>query len=159
IQGDRHLAREARNYQAFPSHFFEHWNGYNLVYPLHDPTPCGALVPQFYGYYVPQGDSKPATTSDTAPLPQTAPSLPADYISPILLLENCGVPIEVDNLSDDDRDTCAAMYLLFLEGGWMQNSMAERNVVMQTGPLSEWPAFRGYDRPKYSFRLIDFGRA
>ncbi|VDC02512.1 unnamed protein product [Peniophora sp. CBMAI 1063] len=172
IQGDLHLAREAENYQAFPSHFFEHWNGYNLVYPLHDPTPCGALVPQFYGYYVPRGGFKPvvndvvvidpnpaagsdAVTSDPKPTPQ----LPADYISPILLLEHCGLPIQIDELSEDDKSTCAALYLMFAEGGWTQNSMAERNVVIQPGPITDWPVFRGMSSRQRSFRLIDFGRA
>ncbi|KDR75788.1 hypothetical protein GALMADRAFT_248488 [Galerina marginata CBS 339.88] len=51
IQGDGHLAKEAENYQAFPRHFFEHWSGYNIIDPLHDPTPVGPLAPQFYGYY------------------------------------------------------------------------------------------------------------
>ncbi|KAF5335462.1 hypothetical protein D9611_012156 [Ephemerocybe angulata] len=53
LMGDMHLEREAGNYQNFPSHFYEHWNGYNITPPLHDPTPVGALVPMFYGYYVP----------------------------------------------------------------------------------------------------------
>ncbi len=52
IKHDVHLKQEAKNYQKFPAHFFQHWNGYNIVPPLHDPTPIGAVVPQFYGYYV-----------------------------------------------------------------------------------------------------------
>ncbi|KAG2034700.1 hypothetical protein BDR03DRAFT_585054 [Suillus americanus] len=32
---DSHLAREAKNYQSFPDHFFQHWNGY---YTPDDPT-------------------------------------------------------------------------------------------------------------------------
>ena len=53
LEKDLHLEREARNYQEFPRHFFEHWSGYNVLPPSHDPVPVGALVPQFYGYYVP----------------------------------------------------------------------------------------------------------
>jgi hypothetical protein len=53
LEKDAHLEREAKNYQEFPRHFFEHWSGYNVLPPLHDPVPVGALVPQFYGYYVP----------------------------------------------------------------------------------------------------------
>ncbi|KAJ3523756.1 hypothetical protein NMY22_g11302 [Coprinellus aureogranulatus] len=56
LEKDAHLEREAKNYQEFPKHFFEHWSGYNILPPLHDPVPVGALVPQFYGYYVPDGD-------------------------------------------------------------------------------------------------------
>src|SRR5882762_2788431 len=72
MQYDEHLDREAKNYQSFPAHLFEHRNGYNVIPPLHDPVPEGAVVPQFYGYYVPEkkiGDRY------------------------LLLLENCGVPI------------------------------------------------------------------
>jgi len=56
MQGDVHLIKESRNYQVFPDHFFQHWNGYNVVPPLHEPVPVGALVPQYYGYYTPDED-------------------------------------------------------------------------------------------------------
>ena len=39
MQGDDHLDRESLNYQAFPDHFFLHWNGYNVVLPLNEPVP------------------------------------------------------------------------------------------------------------------------
>ncbi|KZV77142.1 hypothetical protein PENSPDRAFT_621469 [Peniophora sp. CONT] len=169
IQGDLHLAREAENYQAFPAYFFEHWNGYNLVYPFRDPVPCGALVPQFYGYYVPRGGFKPVVddvvmpdpggTSDSASSSNSAPRLPAGYISPILLLENCGEAIDVDDLNKDERQACAAQYMMFLNGDWTHGSLFDRNIVVQPGPITEWPAFRGMDRRQRSFRLIDFGRA
>ncbi|KAG2070566.1 hypothetical protein BDR04DRAFT_1142719 [Suillus decipiens] len=42
---DLHLAQEAENYQSFPDHFFQHWTGYNIVPPIHDPVPVGALCP------------------------------------------------------------------------------------------------------------------
>ncbi|KAF9005777.1 hypothetical protein BDZ89DRAFT_966341, partial [Hymenopellis radicata] len=46
--------------------------------PSHDPTPCGPIVPQFYGYYLPVrgGGEKD------------------EYLCPIPLLENCGQQIE-----------------------------------------------------------------
>ena len=56
MQGDDHLDRESVNYQMFPDHFFQHWNGYNVVSPLTEPVPVGALVPQYYGHYVPDED-------------------------------------------------------------------------------------------------------
>ena len=80
--GDSHLENEAKNYEEFPQHFFEHWNGYNLVNPLHKPVPVNAIVPQYYGYYVPETD---------------------DRKSPILLMENCGQQICVKDLSMDDK--------------------------------------------------------
>ena len=86
-KGDNHLPREAKNYQEFPAHFFQHWNGYNIVWPLQGPTPALAIVPQFYGYYVPEDGQIQGN----------------EYLSPILLLENCGTPVNVNNLTIDDR--------------------------------------------------------
>ena len=56
MQGDDRLERESLNYQVFPNHFFQHWNGYNAVSPLNEPVPVGALVPQYQGHYVPDED-------------------------------------------------------------------------------------------------------
>lgn len=89
IQDDSHLAREAQNYQKFPQHFFEHWSGFNLIPPIRNPVPVGALVPQFYGFYTPVMD--------------TAAAKKARYLSPILLLEHCGTPIDPATMGIDDR--------------------------------------------------------
>lgn len=142
FQHDAHLAREAANYQQFPSWLFEHWSGYNVVRPLHDPTPCGAVVPQFYGYYVPE---KPGNDED--------------YLSPLLLLEHCGKEIEVEDLSEDERNEAAALYFHFLDAEWTQGSIAPRNVLVQSGPITESPLGRVTTKKKKCFRLIDFGRA
>jgi len=87
IQYDDHLQIEAVNYQQFPKHVFEHWSGFNIFPPFQYPVPLGPIVPQFYGYYVPEN----AATSGR------------DYLSPILLLEKCGTPISGRNLSVDDK--------------------------------------------------------
>jgi len=100
IQYDRHLSREAKNYQSFPAHLFEHWNGYNVIQPLHDPVPVGAVVPQFYGYYVPEKNEED------------------EYLSPILLLENCGVPINAEALNEDDKHECASLLFRMHGAGW-----------------------------------------
>ena len=143
---DKHLANEAHSYQHFPSHFFEHYNGYNISpEQFKDPFPVGAIVPQFYGYYVPDAIEDPSNNSPP-------------YLSPILLIEHCGVPIQPLSLSIDERKECASLLLRFHHAGWVHNSFAERNVVMQSGPLTEWPASRGV-HGKNSFRLIDFGRS
>lgn len=88
IPNDLHLGREAEAYQAFPRDFFEHWSGFQLVKPLKVPTPVGPLVPQFYGYYVPDLE----TLVD-----------PARYLSPILLIEDCGHQIAPEKLTEDDK--------------------------------------------------------
>lgn len=85
----RHLRDEAACYQEFPDHMFEHWNGYNVLQPMHDPTPVGAVVPQFYGFYVPDGENQPIKDGD--------------YMSPILLLEHCGIQVNPDVLTVDQK--------------------------------------------------------
>lgn len=84
-----HLKLEAENYMRFPSSMYEHWNGYNVLQPMHDPTPVGAVVPQFYGYYVPD--------------PSNAPKKAGKFMSAILLLEHCGVQIDPMKLTIDHR--------------------------------------------------------
>ena len=145
IQDDPHLAREAENYQSFPTHLSEHWSGYNIIPPLHDPVPVGAVVPQFYGYYVP-AENKPGDESSPT------------YLSPILLLENCGIPIHPKRLNRDEKQECAALLYRLHEAGWSHGSFYERNILVQPGPLSEWPLIRCALGVK-SFRLIDFGRS
>ena len=136
IQHDAHLAREAANYQRFPSWFFEHWSGYNVVRPLHDATPCGAIVPQFYGYYVPE-----ARVDEN------------DYLSPLLLLEHCGEEIQVEDLSEDERNEAAALFFHFLDGGWSHGSIAPRNVLWRNGPITFSPLdYSGRKRKKSSPR-------
>jgi hypothetical protein len=143
IEHDHHLAREANNYQSFPDHFFQHWNGYNVMPPLHDPVPVGALCPQFYGYYTPDD-------------PTDGTSRP-NYLSPILLLEYCGREIDPDELCVDDKQECASLVFRFHHAGWLHESFAARNILWQQGKPTEWPIQRPYSTK--SFRLIDFGRS
>ncbi|KIM53991.1 hypothetical protein SCLCIDRAFT_1222418 [Scleroderma citrinum Foug A] len=151
VQHDAHLEREARNYQSFPDHFFQHWNGYNLVRPLHGPVPVHALVPQFYGYYIPKDIPVPTASSD-----EDESDRP--YLSPILLLENCGVPVVPSKLSKDDREECVSLLLRFNNADWLHDSVAERNFLVQRGPPTMWPLERTIT-DQLSFRLIDFGRS
>ncbi len=85
------LRVRAENYQRFPKHFFQHWSGYNVVPPIHDPTPARAIVPQFFGYYVPEE------------VPKGEAGAEAPFLSPIILIEDCGVAIDVEKLSLDDK--------------------------------------------------------
>ncbi|KAK0474649.1 hypothetical protein EDD18DRAFT_1049650, partial [Armillaria luteobubalina] len=93
IKNDSHLECEAVNYQWFPEHFFQHWSRYNIIPPIQNPTPVLAVIPQFYSYYVLE-DSE---TKD------------GEYLSPLLLLEDCGVPVNVDKLDIDDQHKCASL--------------------------------------------------
>ncbi|KAJ7771673.1 hypothetical protein B0H16DRAFT_1514274 [Mycena metata] len=137
---DAHLAREAKVYQAFPTHLSEHWSGYNLVRPSREPVPVGAVVPQFYGYYTPAAREPNAT-----------------YLSPVMLLENCGTPLDLTGLSADQKKECWSLVYRLHHADWVHESVAERNIMMQTGP---W--MRGYElgtAENISFRVIDFGRS
>ncbi|KAF8065394.1 hypothetical protein FPV67DRAFT_1419684 [Lyophyllum atratum] len=59
-EDDDHLQRESRNYQKFERHMYEEWSGFNVLPPMHDPVPVGAMVPRFYGYYVPEEEDEEA---------------------------------------------------------------------------------------------------
>ncbi|KAH6903271.1 hypothetical protein BKA70DRAFT_1387744 [Coprinopsis sp. MPI-PUGE-AT-0042] len=176
--GDEHLEHEAEIYQSFPRHFFQHFTGYNQLRPLHDPFPIGALVPQFFGYYVPETGIKPMVFDRDV----SGSGVPGEegrkkwketnekygYRSPIMLLEHCGraIPEDVTKLSIDERETCASLFLRMHHGGWMQGSPFTRNILMQSGPISTYPLERmvnaykaRHDLRQTSFRLIDFGRS
>ncbi|KAG2341523.1 hypothetical protein BDR05DRAFT_859432, partial [Suillus weaverae] len=129
----------------FPDHFFQHWNGYNVVSPIQDPVPVGALCPQFYGYYTPDDP----TDGEYWGRPR--------YLSPILFLEHCGREIDPDELCQDDKQECASLILRFNGAGWLHGSFAARNILWQQGKPTEWPVKRL--RSGKSFRLIDFGRS
>ena len=147
LEHDLHLAREASNYQKFPEHFFHHYNGYTIIPQLHTIAPVNAVVPQFYGYYVPKKDHEGKAKADQ-------PS----YLSPILLLEHCGEPIDPDELAAEDQEECASMLLRFQRAGWLHESVAPRNFLVQRGKPTEFPLTRQV-KPEPSFRLIDFGRS
>ncbi|KJA16343.1 hypothetical protein HYPSUDRAFT_58280 [Hypholoma sublateritium FD-334 SS-4] len=145
LPDDEHLDHEAENYQRFPTHFFQHWSGYNVVPPIHDPTPARAIVPQFYGYYVPEDASEDEDDAD------------APFLSPIILLEDCGVAIEVDELSLDDKYECASLLFRMHAEGWLHESVFPRNVLIQRGDIGDFPVARKEEDRR--FRLIDFGRS
>ncbi|KAF7970381.1 hypothetical protein HWV62_24239 [Athelia sp. TMB] len=135
--------REAQTYQKFEAHLFEHWSGYNIIPPVHDPVPLGAVVPRFYGYYVPErrtGDPRKKV-----------------YLSPIMLIEDCGIPVVADELHQDNKEECGSLVHRLHLTRYLHNSFRERNIVVQPGLLTEPPEKRGVNGAK-SFRLIDLGR-
>ena len=91
-------------YQAFrvPQDFFERWRGFNVIEPLKVPTPVSPLVPQLYGYYVPDIDP---TELDSESTESESPLLRYHrrYFSPILLLEDCGQKLDPEKLTLDDQ--------------------------------------------------------
>ncbi|SJL08766.1 uncharacterized protein ARMOST_12136 [Armillaria ostoyae] len=76
--------------------------------------------------------------------------------SPILLLEECGTPIEPEQFSEDERSECFSLVLRLHHADFVQNSLYTRNILRQPGPLTVRPSERSLEMP--SFRIIDFGR-
>lgn len=89
------LQKEAKIYDLFPKQLMQDWCGYNLVTPIKHPVPVGPVVPKFYGYYV------PLETVDGKE--RLCDELDVDAPSPILLLEQCGDPVEPDEFTLDER--------------------------------------------------------
>ena len=78
------LHNEAKIFGSFPRHLSEEWCGYNMVPPLSWPVPVGPIVPKFYGYYLPTGEER-------------------NKLSPILLMEECGTPVEPRQLTQEQK--------------------------------------------------------
>ncbi|KAJ7196999.1 hypothetical protein GGX14DRAFT_472515 [Mycena pura] len=135
-----HLDHEAATYQSFPSHLAQEFCGYALVPNVKYPVPVSAVVPKFFGYYVPEHGA-----GDIA-----GPS-------PILLLEECGSPVDPTNLSQDSKAECFSLFLRLHLSGFLQKSAFKKNILVQPGPLTVHPSQRSLETP--GFRIIDFGRA
>lgn len=74
---------------------------------MHTPTPAEAVVPQFYGYDVPtleeeEIDDRPLGLDRNGQISGKG-SIKKKYLSPMLLLEDCGNPIDIDKLSGDKK--------------------------------------------------------
>ncbi|KAJ7123191.1 hypothetical protein C8R44DRAFT_582115, partial [Mycena epipterygia] len=136
------LHHEAAVYNAFPEHLAQEFSGYALVPGVKYPVPVGAIVPKFFGYYIPEHAGY--DVGNTA------------EPSPILLLEECGSPIEPQNLSHDNKAECFSMFLRLHLSGFLQKSAFKKNILVQPGPLIVPPHERSLESP--SFRIIDFGR-
>ncbi|KAK7682781.1 hypothetical protein QCA50_014165 [Cerrena zonata] len=142
--GDRQfLNNEATIYNKFPQHLMDDWCGYNFVPPIKHPVPVGPVVPKFYGYYLPEG----INMND---------ALKCNVASPILLMEECGKPVEPEDYSLDKQSECFSLIHRLHKAGFVQNSPYLRNMVVQPGPLTVPPEKRSMKYP--SFRIIDFGR-
>ncbi|KAI9069031.1 hypothetical protein FKP32DRAFT_1641399 [Trametes sanguinea] len=157
------LHNEARTYAAFPEHAQQEYCGYNVVPPCRFPVPVGPIVPKSYGFYLPVGDDgkivdgyRREIAKHGACMGQYEPC-EVPWLSPILLLEECGEPVKPKKFTVDQRTECFSLVLRLHELGIEQGSFYVRNILIQPGPLSAPAAKRTFDQP--SFRIIDFGRA
>ncbi|KAJ7983030.1 hypothetical protein DFH06DRAFT_1172208 [Mycena polygramma] len=137
------LHHEAATYDSFPAHLRQEFCGYALVPGIKYPVPVGAVVPKFFGYYIPE---HPGYDAGNVAEP-----------SPILLLEECGNPVDPQILSHDNKAECFSLFLRLHMSGFLQKSPFKKNILVQPGPLTAPPQKRALQSP--SFRVIDFGRA
>jgi len=157
----------------------QEWCGLNAIRGLLNPVPVGAIVPKFHGYFVPDdesghGDDQGMHVSILCrPHRSRQRQKPRRGLSPILLMEDCGVPVEAENLGlkaqyvrdnpfENERliNARCEIYSMFLrlhDADVVHNSPYVRNILVQPGPLTVLPAERSLRTP--SFRLIDFGRS
>ncbi|KAK0192445.1 hypothetical protein F5146DRAFT_928051 [Armillaria mellea] len=142
-ESHRMLRTEAKLYDsAIPQYLTGDWSGFHFieeaVYDGDGIVPVAAVVPKFYGFYSPvHGDH-------------------IGLLSPILLMEECGTPIDVKRLTPKDRELIYSFAIRIHRCGVSQGSFFDRNVLVQPGPLSVPPSLRSPSVP--SFRVIDFGR-
>ncbi|PPQ68570.1 hypothetical protein CVT24_005582 [Panaeolus cyanescens] len=173
-QGDNHLKAEARNYEAFPLYFFQHWNGLVIPPSQQHPVPVGAMAPQYYGYYVFDALVDDDDPIAQGPLPEQGVEMDTSdtggkkdvYRSPILLMELCGTPINGDELCVDDREEAISLFNRFHCAGWTHQSLYQRNIVRKPGPISAHPDERLLNSQSnkgmgenWTFRMIDYGRS
>ncbi|KAH9903246.1 hypothetical protein C8Q73DRAFT_751029 [Cubamyces lactineus] len=156
------LHNEARAYSAFPEHAQHEYCGYNIIPPCYFPVPVVPIAPKFYGFYLPV--DKDGKFVDELALHEKehrrysgGESGRVPWISPILLMEECGEPVKPHKFTMDQRTECFSLILRLHELGITQNSFYVRNILIQPGPLSMPPSMRSFKTP--SFRIIDFGRA
>ena len=103
------LENEGSVYNAFPRHLQEEWCGYNLVPPIKYPVPVGAVVPKFFGYYKPVFDPNDLHVSDEI---KEEVRHCIEGLSPILLMEHCGQPIDSSAFSYDDKSVSPLLLVL-----------------------------------------------
>ncbi|KDQ58462.1 hypothetical protein JAAARDRAFT_176423 [Jaapia argillacea MUCL 33604] len=146
----RLLDNEAKIYNEFPKDLTEDWWGYNLITPCRFPMPVVPVVPKFYGYWLPVDEAEVDEGRKCGEGIDSARS-------PILLIEECGTPIDPEDFTSDQRTECLSLLLRLHLADFVQGSFYVRNVCTQPGPLTAHPLMRSTKTP--SFRIIDFGRA
>ncbi|KAH9903248.1 hypothetical protein C8Q73DRAFT_633651 [Cubamyces lactineus] len=149
------LRNEGEVYNSFPKWIQEEYCGYNIVPQCRFPVPATAIVPKFFGYYLPiDADGDMAEVHH--PKCDERKPCTVNVPSPILLMEECGTPVEPSEFTIDQRTECFSLILRLHYMELIQGSFYVRNIMIQPGPLTAPPEKRTLDTP--SFRIIDFGR-
>ncbi|KAF8912536.1 hypothetical protein CPB85DRAFT_1220028 [Mucidula mucida] len=128
---------------CFPRYLSEDWSGYHYIreaeYDGDGVLPVSAIVPKFYGYYVPE------SRVDTM------------LLSPILLFEDCGSPVDIARLKQRERSIIFSFWHRLHRLNIAHGSISSYSIMAQPGPLDRHPLQRSMSSP--SFRLINFGDA
>jgi len=144
------LANEGKIYPQFKDYMSDEYCGWHLISPwMKTLVPSGAVVPKFYGYYVP--------VDPEAPMDSEGQPISRKGRSPILLIEECGSPIDAQTMSADDRAECYSLLVRLHVEGFTHHSFHERNILVKPGPLTRPPEERSMEIP--CFRVVDFGRS
>ncbi|KAE9402427.1 hypothetical protein BT96DRAFT_554781 [Gymnopus androsaceus JB14] len=172
--GGRHLSQEASIYERLPESMSEHWTGFNVVPPLENPTPLGAIIPNYYGYYVrvredgsfeDENDCVQAQDKDEDAMdvddPEAKQVPHEEFFSSILLTENCGGRIDLFqeelDASRDERKECAALLLRLHHFGWVLGACHVGKFLIQFGDHADWPIFKSRNDRRY--RISGLSRA
>ncbi|KAH9903249.1 hypothetical protein C8Q73DRAFT_635066 [Cubamyces lactineus] len=141
------LRQEGKAYAELPPHLF-------------GPSEARRLVPNFYGFYVPV-DSKGRRLDYRARHTTCDGYLQArctvDWPTPILLMEDCGTPVELQSMQKAERQQCWNLVDSLHASGVAHGSPHSRNILVQPGPLSMPREQRTLGTP--SFRIASLGRA
>ncbi|KAI0357716.1 hypothetical protein OH77DRAFT_1398580 [Trametes cingulata] len=116
------------------------------------------LVPRFYGLYVPVdaegrllGGSHPGCDG------YVHADCAVDWPTPILLMEDCGAPVALGEMSNAERRRCWSLIDSLHEAGVAHGSAHPRNILAQPGPLDVPAERRSMRTPSY--RIVSLGRA
>ncbi|KAI0767598.1 hypothetical protein C8Q74DRAFT_966700 [Fomes fomentarius] len=149
------LHNEARVYDSLPKHTQEEWCGYEVVPQCRFPVPVGAVAPKFFGYYLPVDENGKIIERKHTGCQEDYPCT-VEWSSPILLMEECGTPVDPSEFTADQRTECFTLIMRLHHLRYLQGSPYVRNILIQPGPLTLPPDERTYKQP--SFRIIDYGR-
>ncbi|KAL7284759.1 hypothetical protein ACG7TL_002066 [Trametes sanguinea] len=117
-----------------------------------------AVVPKFFGFYVPvlpNGEVFRESHERSCGRYNDA-TCSVDWPTPILLVEECGTPIDPWYMEREQREEIRDLWGRLHNLGFFHGSPYPRNMLVQPGPLSAPREQRSMDSP--SFRIIDFGR-
>jgi hypothetical protein len=91
----RMLLHEAKIYASLPKHLMDDWSGFHYMEEAQENgdgiVPVHAVVPKFYGCYVPMTKDKHRSQTQDSEL------------MPLLLIEDCGQPVVPESLTREQR--------------------------------------------------------